>query len=143
MFLLLPSFKQGSAFDEKTEDYADLPPNQRRKKLLQKIDLIQTQINQETAVRYVALLNIYSLLRTFDSHVHNRLGERRLLITRKGKEKEKQKKRKDAREEGRKKKERLVRPGHSLMGVSERKKTFLLNSLKLFILYLFVSFKTF
>ena len=75
------SLKQGSAFDEKSEDYAELPPNQRRKKLLQKIDQIQTQINQETAVRYVTLLNIYSLLCEFDFHVHNRLGERCLLIT--------------------------------------------------------------
>ena len=59
---LLFTLQQGSAFDEKSEDYAELPPNQRRKKLLQKIDQIQTQINQETAVRYVTLLNIYSLL---------------------------------------------------------------------------------
>ena len=47
--------KRGGIFgifaSKQSEDYAELPPNQRRKKLLQKIDQIQTQINQETAVR--------------------------------------------------------------------------------------------
>jgi hypothetical protein len=37
--------------DEKNDDYAELPPIQRRKKILQKIDQIQAQINQEMAVR--------------------------------------------------------------------------------------------
>ncbi|XP_013783960.1 formin-binding protein 1 homolog isoform X4 [Limulus polyphemus] len=37
--------------DETKEDYSDLPPNQRKKKLTQKIEHIQNQIQQETAAR--------------------------------------------------------------------------------------------
>lgn len=33
------------------EDYSDLPPNQRKKKLQMKIDEIQAKIHQETAAR--------------------------------------------------------------------------------------------
>lgn len=36
---------------ESKEDYSDLAPNQRRKKLQQKIDEINTRIIQETATR--------------------------------------------------------------------------------------------
>ena len=49
---------QGSALDEKSEDYAELPAHQRRKRLLNKIERLQSQINQETAVRY-AFFNIF------------------------------------------------------------------------------------
>lgn len=38
-------------FGASKEDYSDLPPNQRRKKLQQKIDYISAQIQQETAAR--------------------------------------------------------------------------------------------
>lgn len=44
-------FRQGLNFDEKNDDFSDLPPNQRRKKIVAKIDSIQSQINQELAVR--------------------------------------------------------------------------------------------
>lgn len=37
--------------DEMKEDYSDLPPSQRRKKLLAKLDNLQQQVNQETAAR--------------------------------------------------------------------------------------------
>ncbi|XP_076316139.1 formin-binding protein 1 homolog isoform X1 [Tachypleus tridentatus] len=37
--------------DEIKEDYGDLPPNQRKKKLQQKLDSVQNQIQQETAAR--------------------------------------------------------------------------------------------
>ncbi|GIY21847.1 hypothetical protein CEXT_163541 [Caerostris extrusa] len=37
--------------DEIKEDFSDLPPNQRKKKLQQKIDEIKTKIQQETAAR--------------------------------------------------------------------------------------------
>ncbi|KAJ6223608.1 hypothetical protein RDWZM_002153 [Blomia tropicalis] len=37
--------------DESKDDFSDLPPNQRRKRIQQKIDLIQSNIQQETAVR--------------------------------------------------------------------------------------------
>ncbi|XP_022243945.1 formin-binding protein 1 homolog isoform X2 [Limulus polyphemus] len=36
---------------DETKDYCDLPPNQRKKKLTQKIEHIQNQIQQETAAR--------------------------------------------------------------------------------------------
>lgn len=35
----------------KSDDYAELPPNQRRKRLVAKVNEIQSQINQETGVR--------------------------------------------------------------------------------------------
>ncbi|XP_022252760.1 formin-binding protein 1-like isoform X3 [Limulus polyphemus] len=38
-------------FSSNKEDYSDLPPNQRKKKLTQKIEHIQNQIQQETAAR--------------------------------------------------------------------------------------------
>lgn len=38
--------------DDQKEDFSDLPPNQRRKKLQQKIDLINKEISKETAERY-------------------------------------------------------------------------------------------
>lgn len=40
--------------DECKDDYADLPPNQRRKRIQAKIDQIQSQFQQETAVRYLS-----------------------------------------------------------------------------------------
>ena len=40
-----------SALIEPKEDYSDLAPNQRRKKLQQKIDEINTRVLQETATR--------------------------------------------------------------------------------------------
>lgn len=40
-----------SNFDDQKDDYADLPPNQRRKRIQAKIDQIQNQLQQETAVR--------------------------------------------------------------------------------------------
>ncbi|XP_014667768.1 PREDICTED: formin-binding protein 1-like [Priapulus caudatus] len=44
-------FPCSSIPDEMKEDYSDLPPSQRRKKLLAKLEGIQTHINQETAAR--------------------------------------------------------------------------------------------
>ncbi|CAI9717467.1 formin-binding protein 1-like isoform X5 [Octopus vulgaris] len=40
-----------SKVDDQKEDFSDLPPNQRRKKLQQKIDLINKEIGKETAER--------------------------------------------------------------------------------------------
>ncbi|RWS28376.1 formin-binding protein 1-like protein [Leptotrombidium deliense] len=40
-----------SSTDDSKDDYSELPPSQRRKRIQQKIDSIQAQINQETAVR--------------------------------------------------------------------------------------------
>ncbi|CAG2120892.1 unnamed protein product, partial [Medioppia subpectinata] len=40
-----------SNVDDSKDDYADLPPNQRRKKIQAKIEQIQNQFTQETAVR--------------------------------------------------------------------------------------------
>lgn len=40
-----------SKVDDQKEDFSDLPPNQRRKKLQQKIDLINKEISKETAER--------------------------------------------------------------------------------------------
>lgn len=39
--------------DDQKEDFSDFPPNQRRKKLLQKIDSIKKEIAREAAERYV------------------------------------------------------------------------------------------
>ena len=48
---LFLSLQNGTNFDDIKDDYSELPPNQRRKKIRQKIDQIQAQINQEMAVR--------------------------------------------------------------------------------------------
>ena len=45
-------FECQSNSDDSKDDYADLPPNQRRKRIQAKIDQIQTQFTQETSVRY-------------------------------------------------------------------------------------------
>lgn len=43
---------QGMNIDDKnSDDYGDLPPVQRRKKIVQKIDQINASIQQELAVR--------------------------------------------------------------------------------------------
>ena len=55
---LFSSLQNGTNFDDIKDDYSELPPNQRRKKIRQKIDQIQAQINQEMAVRYA----VFSLL---------------------------------------------------------------------------------
>ncbi|CAB0020781.1 unnamed protein product, partial [Nesidiocoris tenuis] len=41
-----------SGIGENKDDYSDLPPNQRKKKLQTKIEEIQSKIHQETATRY-------------------------------------------------------------------------------------------
>ena len=45
------SIFQSGAGDGLRDDYADLPPNQRRKKLQQKIDEITGKIQQENAAK--------------------------------------------------------------------------------------------
>ena len=42
---------QGGAGDGLRDDYAELPPNQRRKKLQHKIDEISNKIGQENAAK--------------------------------------------------------------------------------------------
>jgi hypothetical protein len=39
------------SFPDAKEDWSDLPPNQRRKKVQQRIDELAAKINQETATR--------------------------------------------------------------------------------------------
>lgn len=42
-----------SPYGENKEDYSDLPPNQRKKKLQQRLEEIAAKIQQETAARFV------------------------------------------------------------------------------------------
>lgn len=59
-------------YDEKSDDYADLPPIQRRKKILQKIDATQAQINQEMAVRYAFdIISVSFRPRLFDESLRS------------------------------------------------------------------------
>ncbi|KAI7684784.1 Formin-binding protein 1 -like protein, partial [Sarcoptes scabiei] len=53
IFGIFSSNKNGH--DESKEDYSDLPPNQRRKRIQSKIDLIQSSIHQENGVREALL----------------------------------------------------------------------------------------
>lgn len=48
--------------DDQKEDFSDLPPNQRRKKLQQKIDLINKEIGKETAERYFKMISKFCVL---------------------------------------------------------------------------------
>jgi hypothetical protein len=41
-----------SSYGENKEDYSDLPPNQRKKKLQLRVEDITAKIQQETAARY-------------------------------------------------------------------------------------------
>lgn len=49
--MIFSTFHQNSTFDEKQEEYADLPPNQRRKRIQAKLDMLKNNMNQENAVR--------------------------------------------------------------------------------------------
>lgn len=40
-----------SSFGDNKEDFSDLPPNQRKKKLQQRIEELQKSVQQETAAR--------------------------------------------------------------------------------------------
>jgi predicted LPLAT superfamily acyltransferase len=42
-----------SSYGENKEDYSDLPPNQRKKKLQLRVEDITAKIQQETAARYI------------------------------------------------------------------------------------------
>jgi hypothetical protein len=42
-----------SSYGDNKEDYSDLPPNQRKKKLQLRVDEITAKIQQETAARFV------------------------------------------------------------------------------------------
>jgi hypothetical protein len=41
-----------SSYGENKEDYSDLPPNQRKKKLQLRVEDVTAKIQQETAARY-------------------------------------------------------------------------------------------
>lgn len=45
------SIKQNATITDGKDDFSDLAPNQRRKKLLQKVEELQTKVTQETATR--------------------------------------------------------------------------------------------
>lgn len=53
-------FKQNnlSSYGDNKEDFSDLPPNQRKKKLQMKIEEVLSKIQQETAARYIYLVII-------------------------------------------------------------------------------------
>lgn len=53
-------FQQG---DDQKEDFSDLPPSQRRKQLIKKIDSIKKEVARETAERLNDIyIYVYSLL---------------------------------------------------------------------------------
>lgn len=45
------NYLQNAAISDGKEDLSDLPPNQRRKKLLQKVEELKSKVAQETAAK--------------------------------------------------------------------------------------------
>ncbi len=60
--IILNLFHLQTTVDDSKDDFSDLPPNQRRKKIQAKIDLISNNIQQETAVRYKLNNHFYLFL---------------------------------------------------------------------------------
>ncbi|XP_076346744.1 formin-binding protein 1-like isoform X3 [Tachypleus tridentatus] len=65
--------------DETKEDYSDLPPNQRKKKLTQKIEHIQNQIQQETAASSFKDRKLLYILVYFLSELRDGLVKMKLV----------------------------------------------------------------
>jgi hypothetical protein len=55
LWLIVSVFSQNnfSSYGDNKEDYSDLPPNQRKKKLQLRVEDIAAKIQQETAARFV------------------------------------------------------------------------------------------
>lgn len=51
IFTIESTFLQNNSFTDGKDDFSDLAPNQRRKKLRQKVDELQVKVDQETAAR--------------------------------------------------------------------------------------------